>query len=253
MRKVRERIDIEALLERAYRVHRVEQATSARVLGFSPAGPSISTTAALAEVLALGTRVDTSFRAAALIGASSAACSVPDDILAVHDAVLALDDFFLEPQSGDVWDVATAAEAGLAIVNLDAERKPPGQRWRIQPARLDVDATAEDFARFGHPVERIVTSMMMILHARIGGRPTVAPVKEIGRKPIYKGRKKQAVDYEPVYETPLREVTRQRAEYAVWHAALGLLAAELCDLDTFEVVGPAAAAAPWKVGAADAA
>src|SRR6185503_4984687 len=127
---MQEAIDIEDLLHRAYRHYRVERLARSTV----PAGPRASPANGLARLLALGTRIDVSNRAAADIAAARHELAVPDDILRLHDAVLALEDCFVETAGAEavVWDRDVAAAQGQWI---DIEGGLP---W-IAPAQIERD------------------------------------------------------------------------------------------------------------------
>jgi hypothetical protein len=238
----KEAIDIEELLRHAYQMHQVDRLAT----GFTPRGPSASPASGFAQYLALGTRVDTSGAAAVLIGREAAASSIPDDLLAVHDAVLALDDFFVETTAGGevaVWDAETAVAAGQW---LEVER---GLAW-IMPAEIERDPhtravrKVRAFAEERRALDRIVTSPLVILNSRAGTRPPLVEARIIKYRPVYAGARKQAVRHDPVFDPPLDTVAFHRAEYAVWWHCLEVLAATL-DLETFAVSGPAAEKEPW--------
>lgn len=224
---VKETIDIEALLYRAYAQYRVDKvggSAAARMIGLAGA-----------PVLAQGQwqeRVDSSAPGSRLAARASEVAAMPDDLLALHDRVLALADlwFAIDGDDVSVWDRASAADAGYAI------DKGADGWWLI---------------RAGVPVTRLDQAGVMVLviqHARDGSRPDVHPdfSKRAGRRPAdaaahdHRGRRRkgQAVSQ--------REVQHDRACYHAWRCALALLAAE-CEglLDDFRVTGPAAPAAPW--------
>lgn len=147
-----------------------------------------------------------------------------DDADAVHGRVLALDDAFVQTD-GDtiaVWDRALIAEQGSTLLEWKrgavSLRTPDGQT---------------------HPLERVVISTILILHARVAGRPEC--YAEIARR---RGQPRR--DSEAAPGVTFADLTYHRAVYAVWHAALGILAAELGDsLAQWKVTGPAAHESPW--------
>ena len=234
----KEIIDIEALLVRAYRQYAVDRVTPERIMGLSlPAGNSVSNMMIVCRHMALGTFIDSSPRAAVMLGSATDAAAVPEDLLAVHDAVLGLDGYYLERAGTEclVWDGETAERAGLRI-----ERK--GSDWFICPK----DDTGALQGLHERRVSSINTSVMVILHARAATRPHVDELVEVERRPIYRGARKQAVGHEVIYATSPEAIAIQKAEYQVWHCALGLLAAQLKDLARFDVTGPAAPLEPWN-------
>lgn len=233
----KEVIDIEALLVRAYRQYAIDRVTPERVMGLLPPTiGSVGNTALVCQHMALGTFIDSSPRAAVILGAATDAASVPEDLLAVHDAVLGLDTYYLERAVTEcaIWDVETAEQTGQRI-----ERK--GSEWFIGP-KDDAGAAQELPERRVSPIS---TSIMVILHARAATRPHVDELVEVERRPIYRGGRKQAIGHEVVYATSPEAIAIQKAEYQVWHCALGLLVAQLSDLERFVVTGPVAPLSPW--------
>ncbi|CAN7317746.1 hypothetical protein LJR009_001609 [Bosea sp. LjRoot9] len=224
---MKETIDIEALLYRAYaqyRVDKVGQGAAARMIGLAGA-PVLSQPS-------WQPRVDTSAPGSRLAARASEVSSVPDDLLALHDRVLALADLWFAWAGDDVavWDKATAAEVGCTI------EKAADAWWLV---------------RNGEPVERLEQAGVMVLviqHARDGTRPDVHPdySKRVGRRPAdaaahdHRGRRRKG---EPVSQ---REVQHDRACYHAWRCALTLLQIESEGmLDSYRVTGPLAPAAPW--------
>lgn len=226
----KERIDIEALLEWAYRTQCVDRQTAA----FSPRGPSSSPAGSLAQYITLGTRVDTPSFAARAHGLRT-----PDDADVIHGAVLGLDRLWLQWRAGGdvtVWDRDAAEAAGLEIVLAHGHAELRSRR-----------ASAALIA----PLETVHLSPLVILHARAGTRPDChldwrAPVgarAADGAARDRRGRLRRgsALDFELV--------AHARALYAVWRASLGVLAAALDgELDGFVVTGPAAPDSPWARG-----
>lgn len=234
---VRETIDIEALLVRAYREKAVDRLgmgdeRSERALGrlIGMGAPGFNTTSLP------GSRVDTSSFAARRASRERELMAqlrfVGDPLIRLHDAVLALPDFFVET-TGDldfvVWDGETAAQMGHVVTV-----EPYGRRATIQageePARL---------------VRQIVATNLVIQWGRSGVRVDPSPVVAHRGRAIYDHRK-QVTGYEPAFETPLDVVRDERADYAVWRAAVDMLAMDcrviLADLD---VQRPAAPVCPW--------
>jgi hypothetical protein len=215
-------IDIEQLLDWAYRVQRVDR----QIAAFSPRGPSISPSASVAQLLTLGTRVDTSgFAARAL------SVRLPDDASIVHDAVLSLGDMWLEWSELDqveIWDKERLEREHQVIENRS------GAWWRY-PVYWAAPVTTLPVR-----VEQACTAALIIIHARAGTRPECyddwsAP--DAGKAPRKALGECVSID----------EVMHARAVYLVWREALAFLAAELDGaLQEFEVVGPDAPAEPWS-------
>lgn len=217
----KETIEIEALLHRAYAQYRVHKVTPEAVLGLRrDAGPSGF--AATMSILELGTRVDTSGAGAKMAGLQSMAAATPDDLLIVHDHVLALSDWLIEGAETvepAVWRRQEIRERGWRI-----EERPDGL-WLVTPSGGAGQGR-------GHHTRLTDPHLcaMVILHASNGSRPECQPAKR-GRLPA----------------TEEREMRMERALYAVWHAALGVLAAELEEkLARHAVLPPSAPAAPWN-------
>jgi hypothetical protein len=234
----KETIDIEALLVRAYRQYQVDRATPEKILGLVvPMLAAESNYMIVARHLAYGTSIDTSPAGANILGRAKDAAAVPEDLFAVHDAVLALDDYWIE-RARDVcmvWDRETAARTNIEIFcTKDGDWFARAKAWG--------EGQPEPQAR---RLQQVSTSVMVILNARAGTRPSVEELEIVDQRPIYRGSRKEPVGYEPVYAISPEMIAIQKAEYQTWHCALTLLAAQLCDLDGFLVTGPAAALAPW--------
>lgn len=224
----KERIDIEALLDWAYRRQCVVQQT----IVSSPRGPIASPGGSLGMIAELGTRVDSSSFAARAAGVR-----LPGDAMVVHDAVLSLSEMWLEWSADDevsVWDHARAADEGQAIALT-------GGVWHRAPLAG------------GQPtrLEQAGTAVLVILNAKGGTRPEThdgwkAPVGAVAGDDAPEdawGRKRKRVAGQGI---GFDEVMHARALYLVWHAALRLLVAELEGaLDKFEVTGPLAPPMPW--------
>jgi len=234
----KETIDIEMLLQRAYRQYGVDRVTPERVLGLvAPSSSGESNYMIVARHLAYGTSIDTSPAGANILGRATDAASVPEDLLAVHDAVLALDDFFIE-RARDVcmvWDRDTAMRANVEIFKQDGEWFARAKRWGAGEPEPPM-----------RRLQKINTSVLVILNARAGTRPDVDELEVEYMRPVYRGRNEEVIGYEPIYVTSPEIVAVQRAEYQTWHCALGLLAAQLTNLALFDVSGPAAPFAPWE-------
>lgn len=219
----KETIEIEALLRRAYGQYRVHKVSPATVLGLGRAIRSSAPSGfqATMDILALGTRVDTSGAGAKMAGMQSMAAATPDDMLIVHDHVLALSDWLIEGAASaepTVWRRDEIKENGWRV---EAQADGP---WLVRPS-------GPGGAGRGH-LSRLTDPhlcAMVILHAANGTRPECRPAK--------RGRLSAAEEC---------EVRLERALYAVWHAALGVLAAELdAVLVKHAVLAPYAPAEPW--------
>ncbi|MGQ4273422.1 hypothetical protein [Terrihabitans sp. B22-R8] len=241
---MKERIDIELLLQEAYGRYRVERVTPAKVLGVARPLPALR--CAGAAFMELGTRIDTSGQAAGMLAGFAEAGAVPADIADLHDRVLALPDVFLDNRPGqgvEMWTHETAEDAGGQIARAD------GGAWVLSlPDRR---------AR----VHQVVTTALVVAHAKLGTRPD--PCEEGARAvPFDTDKRGRAVVWDhdgrrdaicPVRFDPHPDsVARMRGEYAVWWGALAGLVA--CfgrePLARFEVSGPKAARAPWAESAA---
>lgn len=219
---MKESIDIENLLEWAYRRQCVDRVAASR---FSPRGPSGDANGAAVQMMMLGCRVDTSTHAEKVLGAVA-----PDDALVVHDTVLALGAFFLDDAAG-VWDAQRAAAIGFTLARSRTGwwlRGPDGQ---------------------GAPLTPVALPALVIIHAKAGTRPDwcegwrnpgAAAARDAGDRDRW-GRKRKALDV-----LSADDVAYRRAEYRLWHAALVLLAETLAgQLDQHEVKSPLADPEPW--------
>lgn len=222
---VKEQIDIEALLYRAYAQYRVDRVTPQAVLGLPRVKPSGSLVGAM-SALQLGTVVDNSGVAARMLGAQSMAAATPDDMLVVHDHVLALADWLIEEARSDEPRVWRRDE-------IDANG------WRIEDTAQGTWLVRPGEGAKGGDAWSLLTnpylSVLVIEHGRAGTRPDHGEQPKAGR-----GRPDAAA---------LRErgdAMLSRALYAAWHACLRVLAAELDDvLLRHAVTGPIAPPAPW--------
>lgn len=242
----REKIDIEGLLVRAYREKQIHtlNAGGAIALGLTrPRAPGATFSAS--------DKVDTSSfsarMAAELRELQARLGAAPSGLVDLHDAVLGLPDFYVERGAGldfVVWDTETAEQAGHRIEV--AKDKGSATIVAVRPgAGRNRRGTLIPIGAVRHLVP-IVTSTLIIVQGRYGDRPYVPDVVVTRQRPVYAGADKNAVGYLPEYETPLHAVVEARAAYAVWHAALGMLAAAFAASTEYEVTGPAAPAEPWK-------
>lgn len=228
---MKETIDIEALLEWAYR----QQCVDKQVAVLAPRGPSTSISGNLGQYVALGTRVDNSSLATRALG-----LKVADDAMIVHDAVLSAGEMWIEWRNDDeveIWDRERAAAAGQVIekVNGDWLRRPICPNGRV--------------AAFGFRVEQAATVALLIVNAKSGSRPEWfegwigqrGPVARDRLPADRRGRLRKRSEL-----ASIEDVMHGRAIYAVWRAALALLAVELDGaLRGFKVMGPAAPESPW--------
>lgn len=219
----KETIEIEALLRRAYGQYRVHKVSPATVLGLGAVRQSApSGFAAAMSILELGTRVDTSGAGAKIAGLQSMAAATPDDMLVVHDHVLALSDWLIEgAESAEptVWRRHEIAANGWRI------EKQADTLWLARPSG-PAGVGRGHLSRLTDPH----LCATVILHAAEGTRPECRPAR--------RGRLSAAEEV---------EVRMERALYAVWHAALGVLAAELdAVLVKHAVLPPYAPAEPWQ-------
>lgn len=233
---MKEQVDIERLVEWAYRVQCVDRRTGRR----RPSGPAQYPTAApFMQFVALGTRVDSSG-----LGVHGAEVVVDglDDADMVHNAVLALGNMWIEWRGDDdvvVWTAEIAAREGRVIDRV-------GEDWFLFPAQWSSSERPEPV-----PLEDAGVSILLIVHGRAGSRPDwhegwkplrgvqagdACPRDRRGR------RRKQAGVVSP------QDVAHARAIYAVWHAALAVLAEDLRGvLSQYEAMAPAAPEAPWML------
>lgn len=220
----KETIGIEALLHRAYAQYRVDKVTPEAVLGMPRFKPSGSLVGAM-SALQLGTIIDNSGVAARMLGHQTMAAATPDDLLVVHDHVLALSAWVIEGAQGDepqVWKRSEIAANGWRV-----EDAATGL-WLVRPGD---EGTADMWTRLHEPF----LTALVIEHARSGTQPDHG-----GPLAVQRGRPDEAARAERA------EIMLMRAVYATWHAALGLLAAELDGvLIKHQVTGPVSPAAPW--------
>ena len=229
---MKERIDIERLLEWAYRVQCVDRQMAA----FTPRGPSASPAGSLGQYAELGTRVDTSSFAARAMGLRT-----PDDAMIIHDTVLALGEMWIEWVGGavvEIWDRERIAREGQVI-----ERRG-GVWWR------EAAYSSGPVRPLPVRLEQAGTVALVIIHAKSGLRPEVHEGwKEAPwRAPKDAGVADARGRVRKRREGPTAEdVMHSRALYLVWRAALEVLAADLAgSLADYEVTGPAASPEPWS-------
>lgn len=217
-------IDIEALLVWAYRDQCVDRVSGRMAAAVS--GPGLADGSGFYR---LGTRIDAPGAHLTALGAA-----VPDDALAVHDAVLALGEWFIEwmlddevmawPREGLQADGATIVEAGNGPVILRGEA----------PARA---------------ATRVEASILVIGHARHGTRPAVFEGWTAPGRPAKGGMRRDAGGLAVAadrHQTTLSDVLWHRAVYHVWWSVLDVLAGQLSDrLGAWRVVGPEAMESPW--------
>lgn len=258
-RPVRETIDVEDLLVRAYREQVVDRISPAGLLALRR--PSLglgSPTALVVAHMALGTAIDGTAAGAAFLGRAGQMRAVADDYIDLHDAVLSLPRFYADLTGGPgfvVWTEADLrASPHFAVIGQAPalritprrrdlpERRPAGFRNGVAVA-APAEA-AEGPSRALHLIEPAVA---LVACGRAGVRPDVSPLRIERLRPRYAGQRK-VVGHDPVYETAPATVALERATYAVWHHALTLLAGLLAGLERFQVVGPSAPSAPWDDG-----
>lgn len=219
----KETLGIEALLHRAYAQYRVDKVTPAAVLGMPRFKPNSSLVGAM-QTLQLGTIIDNSGPAAKMLGFQTMAAVTPDDLLIVHDHVLALSGWLIEGAEGDepqAWKRSEIVAQGWRI-----EDAATGL-WLVRPGR----EAGSHWSRLHDPY----LTALVIEHARNGTRPDHG-----GPMPVVKGRPSEAVRAERA------GIMLARSVYATWHAALVLLAAALDEaLLKHQVTGPVSPAAPW--------
>lgn len=229
---MKEAIDIEALLEWAYR----QQAVDKQIAVLAPRGPSGSISGSLGQYVQLGTKVDNSGAAVRAMG-----LKVADDAMIVHDAVLSAGEMWIEWKRNDeveIWDRKSAAEAGQEIAKINGEwlRRPICPNGRV--------------AAFGFRVEQAATVALLITNAKTGSRPEwfegwAGPEGRSANDSLLTdrwGRRRKRSQ-----SASVDDVMHGRALYAVWRAALALLAIEIDGaLQRYHVTGPIAPESPWN-------
>lgn len=245
----REAIDIEALLVRAYREKRVDRygrdgrAAGAAALGLG-SGPR-----APGSQLGGPERVDTSSYAANSAARTRDAllqlAGTADGLLALHDAVLALPDMFVEYGAGAdfvVWDAVTAERRGEIITIAAGKASIQATRRRGGRGEGRNDRVPVGLPR---PLTILPMTVLVITHGREDSRPEVTDAA-LRRRPVYRARSAwDIVGWEYVSDADLDTVAFERARYAAWHAALGMLAAARAGCPEFAITGPLAPLTIW--------
>jgi hypothetical protein len=228
---MKEQIDIEHLLDWAYRVQCVDKQVSV----LKPRGPSSSASGSLGQYAELGTKVDNSGAALKALG-----MKVADDAMIVHDAVLSAGEMWIEWKRDDeveIWDRERATAAGQEIGKHDGQwlRRPITPNGRV--------------AAFGIRLEQAATVALLITNAKNATGPDwhegwSAPEGRAANDSLpvdRRGRLRKRTEAASV-----EEVMHGRAIYAVWRAALALVAIDLAGaLRRYDVIGPAAPEHPW--------
>lgn len=239
-------IDIEAALRMAYARYRVHTLTPQKILGAGiPPSPGGSSGGGILHFLMLGTRVDTSFKAARPLGEfMRAGAKEADDMLDLHDAVLALPDVYFEGRGTSeitLWTAETIADAGATI------ERYPGDDEALCLHHADGRVSKLD---------RECTTTLVIRHALSADRPDwieggtqIYPVyresRSGPRKPVEvkcEYGKACLIEYRPLPQT----VQYHRGVYAVWHWAVSRLVASPPALSLYTLSGPRCPAEPWN-------
>lgn len=218
---MKETIDIEKLLEWAYRrqcIDRVSRQNRATT-------PKAARAASGESFMRYGCRIDNPTPPSAF------AALAPADAEIIHDAVLALDEMFIDHEGG-VWTRERAGAIGARIT------RDKGRMFWLE--------VGEGRA----PLECAHLAAIVITHAKTGGRPEwcegwrpmgAAQAGDRSALDARGRRRKEAPAFTP------QDVAFYRAEYRCWHAALVLLAAQLAGaLKDFEPAEPQVAAHPWQ-------
>ncbi|MBB3771539.1 hypothetical protein FHS55_002138 [Angulomicrobium tetraedrale] len=149
-----------------------------------------------------------------------------DDAAMVHDAVMALDAAFAAIDA----DTGTTMVLDRAMIEGEGGRVEefPGERARITGADGMVTLA-----------RKITISVHLLLHARSSTRPDC--YADVARR-----RGRPSRDGEIAPGLTFAEMMHARAVYAVWHAALGILATDLTDrLTRWAPQGPKVSDSPW--------
>lgn len=247
----RETIDIETLLVRAYREKRIDRlpADPLRMLGIhGPARLGNNT-------LSRGERVDTSgfgANAAARINAMRSALTDAGELmLAAHDLVLSLEDYFVEDlRTADckftLWTKTGALDAGQWIEIVDHGATIQAATVTRSPGPEGEQITVKPIAGTRQRrLHRIVMAPLLVMTGRSGEVPYVSPIEVERMRKIYASDGRRVIEQVPVYVVSLDEVVRERGEYAAWHHALAALAAQLSEETGRVVCGPSLRAWPW--------
>jgi hypothetical protein len=232
MTAMKESLDIEQLLEWAYRTQCVDRSMAM----MTPRGPAVSPAGGLGQYASLGTKIDNSSFAARPAG-----IRVPDDAAIIHDAVLSLPEIWFEWRRGGevtLWDRAAADGAGRIIEKVAGD-------WLLRPVCPNGRVAA-----FGVRLEQVGAVALLIIHAKAGSRPdwcegwaTKAGRMALDHLPMdRRGRARKRKD-----DDALEEVIHARAVYAAWRLCLARLAGDLAGaLAKHEATGPLAPESPWE-------
>lgn len=161
-----------------------------------------------------------------------------DALLAAHDLVLSLDDYFCEDHNSEdlalsLWTREGALDAGHFIT--EAAHGGPAFIQAVQVTReVDLDgetvrvALIEDAAP--RRLHRIVVVPLIVVAGRSDMPPYVSPVEIDRVRAVWCPRRRRRVGTRTEYITPLDVVVQERAAYAAWHHALTALAEQLAGL-----------------------
>lgn len=231
---MKENIDIEALLVWAYRAQCVDRVRKQIMRAIKPPKSYGTTWHGMAQIAEMGTVIQSTG-----VGLVACGANAPDDAFIVDAAVMALDRVYLEWQTET--RLALWTKPGAAADGMDIEPVDHGvlKRWFLRAPN-----------RSPRLLEELDVSVLVILHARDDHAPEW---HEGWRAP--RGRpasdklawdKRGRLRKQEKHEFSREQVVYDRGVYAVWHAALSLLAAQLeGKLARFAVTGPAAPTAPW--------
>ncbi|QRE78236.1 hypothetical protein [Methylobacterium aquaticum] len=164
--------------------------------------------------------------------------------MALHDAVLALPDMFIEYGAGAdfvVWDAETAERRGEVITLAGGRATIQATRRRGGRGEGRNDRVPVGLPR---PLTILPMTVLVITHGRGDSRPDVTDVAW-RRRPVYRHGTRDIASYESVPDAPLDIVAFERARYVAWHAVLGMLTAARAECSEFAVTGPAAPLTIW--------
>lgn len=230
----KEKIDIEALLVKAYREWRIDRYNPGSTARHMPAA-RVSPSEAVRRIGELGTLVQTSGLMETPITAI-----VPDgytDMIAVHDAVLRLNDFYAEFQSETRLRLWTSEDAGMEDGRIDAVGTGAHREFSLRLPN-----------RAPRSVRPLTAATLIIAHARSATQPDCF----LDWRPRRGPRAMNTIDAcgRPRLNIGVdaREVALARASYQVWWTSLASLVTDLANvLADFEVAGPIADPTPWMV------
>lgn len=235
-------IDIEHLLVWAYREQEVDRRVAVVKEGNLTMVSSIGSNWP-ATTLELGARVDVSGSGTRLAWQARTLAQerTADDALTIHDAVLALDDVWVEMQDGEatLWTPESAKADGLDLCADDATLRPATPNGRLADfihARLD----------------RVVVAPLLIQHARAASRPDWHEGWSQSRASAWRGERDRwgrlRGNGRGLGEDRPEDVARDRAVWLVWRAALAVLAIDMEDrLAKWAPTGPLAPESPWEL------